>query len=250
MKKSSESNTAQELSARLQDWIKQCARRQTTVCSCFFTPLQQSQLKPYLPKDELYWQWDGGCQMAERKKLILAYDKEELISDVVCLTAHFNNKFVTLSHRDVLGALMSLDLDRSQFGDCWVEPQRIVLYTQENLANYVMANLHQINRLTVQFEQSSMKYEPLIEKESFSKTVTGLRLDCLVAALCNLSRAKAQELIRHQSVSVNHEILDDCSVLCHNEDTISVRGTGRFVLKGQRGVTRKDRIVVEFEKFV
>ena len=64
------------------------------------------------------------------------------------------------------------------------------------------------------------------------------------------SAAEAQGLIRAQKVSVNHKILDECDFLCHNEDTISVRGYGRFVLKGQRGQTRSDRIVAEFEKYV
>ena len=65
-----------------------------------------------------------------------------------------------------------------------------------------------------------------------------------------MSRAKAQDWIRAQRVSVNHKILDECDFLCHNEDTISVRGDGRFVLKGQRGQTRSDRIVAEFEQYV
>ena len=111
-------------------------------------------------------------------------------------------------------------------------------------------NLTRIHKLSIRLERSSMMYEPVVKKQALTVIVTALRLDCVIAGLCRMSRAKAQDLIRAQRVSVNHKILDECDFLCHNEDTISVRGYGRFVLKGQRGQTRSDRIVAEFEQYV
>lgn len=240
---------AAALRARTEDWIRQCRTRQKTVRSCFLSVSEQQIAEAALPWDMAY-RFDGGAQNAERKKLILGPDASQLDSDIVCLTSRFSDKFVKLSHRDVLGALMNLDLERSQFGDLWIEPGRIVIYTSEELADYVIMSLTRIHKLTIRLERSVMMYEPQIEKQSFTAVVTSLRLDCIVAALCHCSRQKAQTLIRSQKVSLEHKILDDCSVLCHNESTISVRGYGRFVLKGQRGQTRSDRIVAEFEKYV
>ena len=237
------------LQARLQDWMDQCMTRRRPVRSCFLSPAQQVLLTPFLPWD-LAFRWDGGCLKAERKKLILAPEEADLSSDIVCLTARISDKFVQLKHPDVLGALMNLDLDRSQFGDLWVEPGRIVIYTSDDLADYVCMNLTRIHRQSIQLQPSTMRYEPAVEKQTLTVIVTALRLDCVIGGLCRMSRAKAQALIRAQKVSVNHKILDECDFLCHNEDTISVRGYGRFVLKGQRGQTRSDRIVAEFEKYV
>ncbi len=235
--------------ARLQDWADQCRTRRKTVRSCFLTAAEQRLMEDQLPWD-LAWKWDGGCQNAERKKLILAMEEDELESDVVCLTARVSDKFVQLTHRDVLGALMNLNLDRSQFGDLWVEPGRVVIYTEENLADYVIMSLTRIHRLTLNLQRSAMMYEPLVRTEPMTLVVASFRIDSLVAAVCHCSRSKAQELIRAQKVSVNHKILAECSFLCHNEDTISVRGYGRFVLKGQSRRTRSERIVAEFEKYV
>ena len=244
----SESDEA-ALQARLEDWIDQCRTRRKPVRSCFLSPAQQAFLTPFLPWD-LAYRWDGGCAEAERKKLILAPEEDACVSDIVCLTARISDKFVQVKHPDVLGALMNLDLDRSQFGDLWVEPGRIVIYTSEELADYVCMNLTRIHKLSIRLERSSMMYEPVVKKQVLTVIVTALRLDCVIAGLCRMSRAKAQDWIRAQKVSVNHKILDECDFLCHNEDTISVRGYGRFVLKGQRGQTRSDRIVAEFEKYV
>ena len=235
--------------ARLEDWIDQCRVRHQLVRSCFLSASQQQMAEELIPWD-VEWKWDGGAQNAERKKLLLAPYPEDLESDVVCLTARISDKFVQIRHPDVLGALMNLDLDRSQFGDLWVEPGRIVLYTSEDLADYICMSLTRIHRLNIQLERSSMMYEPLIEKKKMTVIMTSMRLDCVVAALVSTSRAKAQQLIRAQKVSVEHKIVDECDFLCHNGDTISVRGHGRFVLKDQNGQTRSNRIVAEVEKFV
>ena len=141
----SESDEA-ALQARLEDWIDQCRTRRKPVRSCFLSPSQQEALKPFLPWD-LAYRWDGGCAEAERKKLILAPEEDACVSDIVCLTARISDKFVQVKHPDVLGALMNLDLDRSQFGDLWVEPGRIVIYTSEELADYVCMNLTRIHKL-------------------------------------------------------------------------------------------------------
>ena len=157
------------------------------------------------------------------KKLILAPEEDACVSDIVCLTARISDKFVQIKHPDVLGALMNLDRQTcSQFGDLWVEPGRIAIYTSEELADYVCMNLTRIDKLSIRLERSSMMYEPVVKKQALTVIVTALRLGTgVIAGLCRMSRAKAQDWIRAQRVSVNHKILDECDFLCHNEDTVS-----------------------------
>ena len=68
-----------------------------------------------------------------------------------------------------------------------------------------------------------------------------------LSAMIQKPRGIAQDLIRDGSVKVNHEILEDSSKLCNNEDTISIRGFGKYIYRGVIKTTKKDRYLIEFE---
>lgn len=86
--------------------------------------------------------------------------------------------------------------------------------------------------------EGEVTYEPKIRYEH--KIVSSLRLDVLVSSFANISRKKAQELIRAGLVKVNHVILEETSYLCNNNSAISIRGHGRFYFNEIVKTTKKD----------
>ena len=76
-----------------------------------------------------------------------------------------------------------------------------------------------------------------------------MRLDSIVSALINVSRTKAQSLIDDKMVFVNYKLLEEKSYLCNNDDTISVRGYGRYVIMEVVKTTKKQRLLLRLGKY-
>ena len=103
--------------------------------------------------------------------------------------------------------------------------------------------------MPVQFEQCE-PIEPVRRTEMMKVNVSSLRIDCVVAALANVSRTVAAEMIAQKRVSIDHKLVEETKKLCNNGNTISISGKGRFIVGKTTGTTRKDRMIVEVEKFV
>lgn len=238
----------EDLIARLDDLALLCERHQRPQATSFLDEHEWHIAQTYL-QDHTVYRIDGGYEDAERKKVIFLPEAGDDFSDIVCLCASINPKFTKISHRDLLGSLMSLSIERSELGDIWVEDDKLVVYTSVRMAPFIQMNCTSVRRERVEFVVS----EPLMHKantEVMHRTVSSERFDNIVAAMANVSRSKAQQMIRDQLVQVDHETLEEGSKLCHNVCTVSIRRIGRFRYKGVVNTTKKDRMVIEFEKFI
>lgn len=194
--------------------------------------------------------YDGGYPDAGKKKIFFLYDEEDDPSDIECLTASCDQRFRKIGHRDILGALMHLQIDRHSFGDFWIEDDRIWLYTAGSMAQFLIDNLTRIGQLTVSFERTDERPSRPVNTRRFDAVVASERLDALVAGICHCSRKQAKEMIRQGLVQVNHTVLEEPDEVCHNNVTISIRGNGRFIYRGILRETRNGRICAAFEQFI
>ena len=76
-----------------------------------------------------------------------------------------------------------------------------------------------------------------------------MRLDNIVAELARCSRGKANEILEQERVLVNYEIVQKSSKEIKQNDVITIRGKGRFIVKEIIGNTKKGRIIVNVEGF-
>ena len=157
----------------------------------------------------------------------------------------------SLSHRDFLGSLMGLGITRESVGDILVGDGKTVVFLLNDILKYVTEQITKIGRVgvsvTVGIPDDLPKGESL---ESFRTTVASPRLDCVIASLCNFSRNAANEKIVQSMVTVNSFVVEKPTVMINSGDIISVRGKGKFII-GQIGdKTRKDRVVVEYKKYI
>ena len=155
-----------------------------------------------------------------------------------------------LRHRDFLGSLTALGITRESIGDILVESGRAVVFLKNEVLPFVLSNIEKIGRVGV---KSKLGYDaPLPQADCLkeaSVTVSSLRLDCVVSAVCGVSRNKANELIDVGFVTVNSVVCEKATKQVCDGDAISVRGKGKFIVGNTLLKTKKDRTVLEFKKY-
>ena len=229
--------------AHLKDLKNKCELWHKPQASHFFSEEEQAEImKVYAPSSLI--KYDGGYEGARKKKIIFLYDEDDEYTDVVCLEAKIDQRFRQIGHRDILGALMSLQIDGGSFGDFWVEDNHIYLYTSENMSSFLIDNLNKINQLTVSFEKTKERPIQVFKYKDLEMVVSSERLDAIVAAVTNLSRNKSKELIESGLVQINHIVVEEPENLCHNNNIISIRGYGRFIYAGVIKETKHARKLI------
>ena len=147
-----------------------------------------------------------------------------------------------LSHRDYLGSLLGLGIDRGKVGDILVAEDTAVCFVAEEISPYITAVLAE--------ETEQAEDIPQRQTEARRLTVASMRLDAVASEAFHLARGKTQTLIHAEKAQVNWNIVTSTSHLLKEGDLVSLRGFGRFRVKEIGGRTKKDRIGLEIEKYV
>lgn len=240
-------NKKEELSVldRLEDYQRQANRHNRHIESMFLDEEELVVAKKYFPESEGI-RYDGGYPNARKQKVIFCRDAEDDFSDIVCLKAEVDTRFRKIEHRDVLGSLMHLQIDRHSFGDFWVDESGIYIYTTKMMGRFLKEYLTRIASLSVSFEEIQEHPSQVFQTKRIEVTIASNRLDAIVASLAHTSRSKAKEMIRSGLVQINHSTLVEDNEVCNNNCTISIRKVGRFVYLGPVRHTRKDRMIAAF----
>ena len=233
------------LIAHLQDLQDKSMTWHKTMSSSFLDEEELAHVSRFFPESESIC-YEGGYPNARKKKVIFVYDVENE-SDITCISARIDQRFRKIGHRDVLGALMHLQIDCHSFGDFWIEENHIFIYTSKAMARFLCENLVKVNQLSVHFEEIEQRPEQIFQTKLITVIIASERLDAIVAGLTHLSRQKAKEMILQGLVQVNHIVLEAPDKMCDNNVTISIRGKGRFRYLGVIKKTKSDRLLAEFE---
>jgi RNA-binding protein YlmH len=243
---SSNNNGYEFLARRVEELSFKAAKSGRTFMTAFLSPAEQKAVSRITAGDFYYF--DGGRKDALRKVLVIGEDCK-IEQGCVCLYSPLDPRFDALQHKDVLGALMHLGIERECIGDIATSEDAVYIACVPNMADYIADSLLRIKRQSVQFHQCSFDDMPVQQYEIKVIHPASMRADVLVAAIAGCSRSKALELIKVQSVKVNDAVLENTSPLCNN-DIISVRGKGKYRIGECRNVSRKGRLALEIEKFL
>ncbi len=155
-----------------------------------------------------------------------------------------------LTHRDVLGSLMSLGIEREEFGDILFDENDIYVMVTEEIADQVLDNITSIRHTFVLGENISpeeCKARPkFIEEEIY---IASPRIDAILAEVYSLSREEAQQYIKEGHVFLNGEDCLSPSKEIQPNARISVQGKGKFYFAGVTKTTRKGRLVAKIKRF-
>lgn len=155
-----------------------------------------------------------------------------------------------LSHRDFLGALMNLGIERSSVGDIIVNEGCAVCFVKQEISDYIRSQISKIGRVGVKIvSESECKITAANDIESLSFIVSSMRLDVIVAAITGLSREKTAALVLSGKIFVNYTENKNVSYILKEDDILTIRGNGKFIIKEQAGVTKKGRLKLNIEHY-
>ena len=195
----------------------------------------------------------GGYPDAERTMLSASpsYLPAEERDYPICAVAFRYRTQRALTHRDVLGTLMSVGVRRDALGDILCGDGISVVFVRAEVASYIC---EQIDRIGGEGVEVVAHYEgdlPIREEyEAIRDTVASQRLDSVVKALVRCSREQAAEIIRLGAVSVNHLPIESVTKSITDGDIVSVRGYGRFYIDQVGPETKKGRLRLCADKLI
>ena len=254
-----------ELFARLDDMVGKSERGELAVSS-FLTPREQHYAQKYLERMGAHLISFGGYADAERQRIYILPDYMEGVDSSAdfedygfsceIATLEINGSgYRNLTHRDYLGSLLGLGLERSVIGDIVVldeKGRQAVVFCESRISRFIEEMLEKVANDKVKVRQIEIS-ENFLPKRKFapiSDTIASPRLDCIVAALCSLSRAKAAETITGGLVELDFEREERPDRVVSAPAQISVRGFGKFRIHSTGEQTKKGRYRLSADKYI
>lgn len=148
---------------------------------------------------------------------------------------------------------MKLGISREKIGDILVDNEGADILIIPEMLKFLITNIPSLTRFSKsKIEQIQLENLRKIEvnTQSIKITVASMRLDNIVSELAKCSRGKANDLLSQERVLLNHETIQKSSKEVKENDTITIRGKGRFIIKSIVGNSRKGRSFIEVKKFV
>lgn len=221
-----------------------------------FLNLNELNILHTMPKELISakYQTFGGYDLSERQMAVflpdaLYYDFKYPIDIIEILPLH--PKFAeVLTHRDYLGALMNLGIDRSKIGDILIDEKCAFVYLKDDLADYVREQLTRVRHTVVKtnlIDHTDIPVSPRFE--SMKGTVPSIRLDTVLSIAYPVSRNKMTGFIENGSVFVNGKLITSNGYRLQEGDLISVRKMGRICYDGIISETKKGRYMISIKKY-
>lgn len=196
----------------------------------------------------------GGYEGAERLRVAFVDQHFEGTVDLglAVLQVSWDPRFRLLTHRDVLGSLMGLGIERSHFGDIVVKSGGAQVIVDRAIAPFVTDNFTKIAMVAVSVTEISLdELTPKEEKiKEIRTTVASMRLDSIASSGFSTSRTKIVEAIKAGLLQVNWQPAKGPSQEVKEGDVISMRGRGRMKVEDITGTSKKGRIGVYLKRFM
>ncbi len=171
-------------------------------------------------------------------KLLRAYPKAQKWAD-------------KLTHRDILGALMNLGIERALIGDIVLRENETYIFVNERIADFVQSELVRAKHTDLCVsEAENLPSGELFKTEGRTVQCQSPRADAVIARLYSLSREESLGYFKRGLVFVNGRLCESASRELKEGETVSVRTKGRFIYKGLIGLSKKGKMNISLEVFV
>ena len=194
----------------------------------------------------------GGYSEAERKIVcfycdnIPEFDMLEYIK-----VSPVNKKFADeLTHRDFLGALMNLGIERHMVGDICIADNTAHIITFKSMSETIISELTTVKHTKVVLEIESADELKAVNRVEYKKiNIPSERLDSIIGSIYNISRSRVNLYIDAGKVFINSKQCFSHSSKIKSGDIITVRGLGRAKFLGISALSKKGRLFAETEIF-
>ncbi|MEA4911802.1 MAG: YlmH/Sll1252 family protein [Oscillospiraceae bacterium] len=243
-------NDEEFLKKRFLELARRAAARDIWTYSEFLTLAEQdtlARMQRSLDAPCALW---GGFDAAERK--LAAFGEESRCGYPAAYPLVYvelrpkSPKFAeALTHRDYLGALMSLGMRREVLGDLQLTQTGASLVCLESAAAYLCENCVKARHTDLVCAQTDAPAASVAAPPEVQYLVVASeRLDALVGAVFRLSRSEARALVESGVVFVDARLTESAAFTPTAGSIVSVRGHGRFLYEGIDRATKKERLRV------
>lgn len=198
----------------------------------------------------------GGTEGAER--IVIRFgDPEEMGYEApfpICavkiepLSQKFADK---LTHRDFLGALLNLGIERCTLGDIVISDNVGYVFALEDMAKFITNELSRVKRTDVKAAiVEELPSTELYRTEQKRIQISSERIDAIIARVYCISRDESLSLFKKKLVYVNGKLCENNSYNPKADEKISVRGHGRFIYRGYDSLSRKGKLNAIVEVYV
>ena len=239
--------------ANILDRYSQCEGHNIAVCSVFLSSGTLTRAVEMLNSEHIPHDIYGGYEESERNVICFLpdyYTIEDISSspailDICCLEVKKDKFFkaVSLNHRDYLGALLNLGIERDVIGDIVINGDCAYIVCFKTAAEYIKDNLTRVGRCKVEvviLDNFDLKSNISIEEGMCN--LSSLRLDAFIAGVFKFSRTAASESITKGIVCVNGIYTTDKTYIVKENDRISLKGNGKVVFYRIKNKTKKERL--------
>lgn len=198
----------------------------------------------------------GGAEGAER--VIIRFGSEEELGysmpypiSIIKVEPQSQKFADRLTHRDFLGALLNLGIERHTLGDIVIIDNVGYIFALESIAPYIADSLIKVRRTDVSASIiTELPEGELYRTERKTVQISSERLDAVIARVYSLSREDAQTLFKKRLVFADGREIDSTSYAPRENEKISVRGHGRFIYIGRQSLSKKGKLNVAVEMYV
>ena len=197
----------------------------------------------------------GGCAGCER--IMIRFGEEESFGytedfPICCIKAEpVSQKFADkLTHRDFLGALLNLGIERSTLGDIPIADNVGYIFAKEDIAPFIVSELKRVKHTDIKLQiTDDIPTGKLFHTERRKVQAVGERIDAVVAKVFSISRSDCSALFSKRLVYMDGRLCENTSYIPKRNEIISVRGYGRFIYLGYETTSKKGKLNIEVELY-
>lgn len=220
----------------------------------FLDPFWQKMLISIVNKyDGVSVSFFGAFNNAERCVGVIYNDYLPVpIEDEYMSVLAFDSKFDDVKHKDVLGKLMSMGIERETVGDIIFYKDACFFSVKKSVESFLLSQFQDIRRHSVSLYSVDGEGLKVVESEKTTEVIiaASLRADLLVAKIYNIKRNIATSMISKGLMKLDYRVFTRGDRQIELPALISLRGYGRVYVDEVVGRTGSDNLKVKLRREV
>lgn len=214
----------------------------------FLSTNEQSTMRSLIKKyPSMHLEFNGGISDAEYLKCAII--PNDYIGDIDfgidVFEILYNKRYLEISHRNILGTIMSLGIVRNRLGDIIINDDKAYFAICSKLSDFITLNFKVINHKSIELRKTYEKIDFFKEGKNKTIFIASNRLDNFIASGFDISRSKALDLITHEFVKVNQKVELKSFQKLNKCDIISVKSYGRLEIVDFKGESRGNNLIYD-----
>ncbi len=223
-------------------WLSRACARERAVIFGGYTDSERARVY-FLPD---YIQSDG-------KACVSAVLRDYGYDDPTVMLRISASGFRSLTHRDFMGSVLALGIDRDVIGDIVCDGDFCAyVFCDDGISSYIRESLVKAANDSVKVTLAEPVSESFLQRhfDVIHETVASCRLDGVIAAVCNVSRDAAKKLVTSGLCELNYESVTSADRELGDGDIFSARGFGKYKFVSCDGENRRGRLRITVHKYI